>query len=71
MKFALDTALPNIGNHDQQFLDLCYAKLAFLLILMKDVASFFDKTIVQTRIKENGIDLKNNRKSRMLEVMTL
>ena len=53
---------PTIGNYDQEFVDTWYAKLkSFSLTLMKDMASYCDKTIEQTKknIKEIDTDLKS------------
>ena len=50
-----------IGNYDQEFVDTWYAKLkSFSLTLMKDIAFYWDKTIVQTKqnIRETETDLK-------------
>ena len=49
-------------NCDQEFVDKWYAKLKlFLLILMKDITSYCDKTIAQT--KQNFIKTETNRKN--------
>ena len=53
---------PVIGNYDQEHKDTWYAKLkSFPLTLTKDIASYCDKTIAQTKqdIRETGTDLKN------------
>ena len=53
---------PTIGNYDPGFVDTWYAKLkSFSLTLMKDIASYYDKTIVQTKqnIRETKIDLRS------------
>ena len=53
---------PTIRNYDQEFVDTWYTKLkSFSLTLMKDIASYCDKTIVQTKqnIRETETDLKS------------
>ena len=53
---------PTIGNYDQEFVDTWYAKLkSFSLTLMKDIASYRDKTIAKTKqnIRETETDLKS------------
>ena len=53
---------PLIGNYDQESEGTWCAKLKrFSLTLMKDIASYCDKTITQTKqnIRETGTDLKN------------
>ena len=53
---------PTIRNYDQDFVDTWYTKLkSFSLTLMKDIASYCDKTIVQTKqnIRETETDLKS------------
>ena len=53
---------PKVGNYDQEFVDTWYAKLkSFSLTLIKDIASYCDKTIAQTKqnIKETDTDLKS------------
>ena len=51
-----------IGNYDQEFVDTWYAKWkSFSLTQMKDIASYCDKTIAQTKqnIRETETDLKS------------
>ena len=51
-----------IGNYYQVFVETWYAKLkSFSLALMKDIASYCDKTIAQTKqnIRETETDLKS------------
>ena len=53
---------PVTGNYDQEHKDTWYAKLkSFSLTLTKDIASYCDKTIAQTKqhIRETATDLKN------------
>ena len=53
---------PTIGKYDQEFVDTWYAKLkSYSLTLMKDIASYCDKTIVQTKqnIRETETNLKS------------
>lgn len=41
---------PTIGNYDQEFVDTWYSKLkSFSLTVMKDVTSYCDKTIAETK----------------------
>ena len=51
-----------IGNYYQVFVETWYAKLkSFSLTFMKDIASYCDKTIAQTKqnIRETETDLKS------------
>ena len=51
-----------IGNYDQDFVDTWHAKLkSFSLTLTKDIASYCDKTIAQTKqnIRETETDQQN------------
>ena len=53
---------PTIGNYDQEFVDERYSKLkGFLLILMKDIITYFEKTIDSTNesIKNTETTLRN------------
>ena len=50
-----------IGNYNQEFVDTCYAKLkSFWLTLMKDIASYCDEIIVQSKqnIRKTESNLK-------------
>ena len=52
----------SIGNYDQEFTDTWYAKLkSFSFTLMKNIVSYCDKTIAQTKqnIRQNDTDLKS------------
>ena len=52
---------PKIGKYDQDFVDTWYAKLkSFSLTLIKDIASYCDKTIAQT--KQNIREIETNLK---------
>ena len=54
---------PTLGNYDQEFLDNWYSKQKqFLLLLMKDVVQFCDKSISETAqdIKNTESSLKRN-----------
>ena len=53
---------PTIENYDQEFVDTWYERLkSFSLTLMNDIASYYDKTIAQTKqnIRETETDLKS------------
>ena len=59
LRLELETT---IGNDDQEFVDTWYAKLkSFSLTQMKDIVSYCDKTIAQTKqnIRETETDLKS------------
>ena len=53
---------PTIGNYGQEFVDTWYAKLkSFSFTLKKDIASYCDKTIAQTKqnMRETKVDMKS------------
>ena len=53
-----------IGDYNQEFVDIWNAKSkSFSFALMKDISSYCDKTIVQTKqnIRETETNLKNLR----------
>ena len=56
---------PTIGNYDQEFVDTWYAKLkSFSLSLMKDIASYCDKTITTTSSHATPVTLMLKMNSR-------